>query len=150
MTVLDDWDEELDSADWWVVSQVHRGGGGEGEEGEEDEARQRGGHRGAGEAPLPHPAEADALLRAALEERDDGEDEDNGDDEGDEGDNQGEGGDKGGGRGRGVRRGMRSKGTRGVRRGVPGARMHPGNPPPRRRGSLRVATGERGPGGQWG
>ena len=35
----------------------------------------------------------------------------------------------------------------GVRRGVMGARMSPGNPPPRNGGSLRVATREWGPGG---
>ena len=46
-----------------------------------------------------------------------------------------------------VTRGVRRKGTQGVRRGVPGARMSPGNPPPRRTGNMRVATREWGPGG---
>ena len=41
------------------------------------------------------PEEVEAHLRAALEERDDGDDADNGDDEGDGGDDKGEGGDKG-------------------------------------------------------
>ena len=45
---------------------------------------------------------------------------------------------------RGVTRGVRKKGARGVRRGLPGARMSPGNPPPRKRGSLCVATREGG------
>ena len=45
---------------------------------------------------------------------------------------------------RGLTRGVRRKGTQGVRREVPGARMRPGNPPPRKRGSPRVITGERG------
>ena len=90
--------------------------------------------------------EAEAHLREALGAGDDRDDGDDGDDVGDEG------GDKGGGLKRGVTRGVRRKGTRGVgvRRGVPGARMSPGNPPPRRRGNLRVATREWGPGGAGG
>ena len=58
--------------------------------------------------------------------------------EGDEGGDKGEGGEKEGDTGVGVRR------------GVPGARMSPGNPPPRRRGNPRVATREWGLGGAGG
>ena len=70
--------------------------------------------------------EANAHLRAALEEGGDG---DNGDDGVDEGDQMMT---RGRGVTRGVRwgvtRGVRRKGTRGVRSRVPGARMRPGNP----------------------
>ena len=50
----------------------------------------------------------------------------------------------------GVSRGLNRKGTQGVRWGVPGERKSPGNPPPRRRGNMRVATREWGPGGAGG
>ena len=61
-------------------------------------------------------------------------------------------------RGRGVTRGLRlggdkrgeKEGDTGVTRGVRGAGMRPGNPTPCTRGTLRVETGERGPGGQRG
>ena len=52
----------------------------------------------------------------------------------------GRGGDKG------RDKGGLGKVTRGMRKGVPGARMRRGNPPPRWRGNLRVATRERGSG----
>ena len=40
------------------------------------------------------------------------------------------------------------EGDTGGEKGVPGTRMRPGNPPPRKKGSLRVATRERGFGGR--
>ena len=90
--------------------------------------------------------EADAYLRAALRRGDDG---GHGDDEGDRGEDKAERGVT-----RGVRMGvtkwMRRKRSRGPRRGVPGAKMSPGNPTPRKRGRLRVVTRERGAGGQGG
>ena len=133
------------------VAGVQWGGGGgeEGEEGEEEEAGERAGHLpGSRDLLFLTWEEAEAHLREALEAGEDGDDGDYGHDEGDEGGDKREGGDKGG--EVGVTRGLRRKGTRGVRRGVPGARMSPGNPPPRRRGNLRVATREWGPGGAGG
>ena len=48
-------------------------------------------------------------------------------------------------------RGLDEKeGDTGGETGVPGARMRPGNPPPRKSGSVRVATRESTPGGQGG
>ena len=145
MTVLGDRDEELDPGEWWVVLQGSNGEGEGGEKGKKGKKRKRekegGTFRVPGELLFRTREEAEAHLRAALGPGGDGDD---GDDEGDEG------GDKGGLTRRvrwGMARGVRRKGTRGVRRGVPGARMSPGNPPPRRRRNLRVATRERGPGG---
>ena len=38
MTLVGDWDEELDPGEWWVVSQAYNEEGGvEGEKGEEEE-----------------------------------------------------------------------------------------------------------------
>ena len=120
---------------------VHRGGGGGGKKGKKRKRQKEGGIFWVlGELLVRTPEEAEAHLRAALKERDNGDHGDDGDDEGDKGDNKGEGGDYGGER----------KGTRGVRRGLPGAKMRPGNPPARRRDSLRVATRDRGLGGQGG
>ena len=85
VTVLRDWDEELDAV-WWVVSQGTTGGGG-GQEGEEEEA---------GDLLFRTRNEVEAHLREALEQGDDGGDGDDGDDEGGQGGNEGEGGDKGG------------------------------------------------------
>ena len=147
VTVLGDWDEELYPGDWWVVSQGSNGEGREkGKKGKKRKREKEGGtFRVPGGLLFHTREEAEAHLWGALKEGDDGDD---GDDKGDQGDDKGEGGDKGG--EVGGTRGVRRKGTRGVRRGVPGARMHPGNPPARTRGSLRVATRERGPGGQGG
>ena len=148
VTVLGDWDEELDPGEWWVVSQGSNGEGGKkGKKGKKRKQEQEGGtFRVAGGLLFRTREEAEAHLREALGEGDDGDD---GDGDGDEG---GDGG--GGGAGKGVEvggdTGVRRKGTRGVRRGVPGARMSPCNPPPRRRGNLRVATREWGPGGAGG
>ena len=130
-----------------MVSQGSNGEGEGGKKGKKGTKRKRekegGTFRVPGELLFRTREEAEAHLREALGPGDDGDD---GDDEGDEG------GDKGGGgltRGLrwGVTRGVRRKGTRGGRKGVAGARMSPGNPPPRRRGNRRVATREWGP---WG
>ena len=139
VTVLGDWDEELDPGEWWVVSQGTNGeGGGEGKKRE----KKGGTFRVPGGLHFLTREEAEAHLREALREGVDGDDGDDGDD--DEGARVGTRGRR---VTRGVTKGVRRKGTRGLRRGLPGARMHPGNPPPRRRGDLRVATRERWPGG---
>ena len=98
VTVLGDWDEELDPGDWWVVSQGSTGEGGEkGKTGKERKREKEGGtFRVPGELLFRTVEEAEAHLRAALKERDDGDNGDDGDDEGDEGDDKGEWGDKGG------------------------------------------------------
>ena len=95
VTVLGDWDEERDLGDRWVVSQGSTGeGGGKGKKGKKRKREKDGGtFRVPGELLVRTPEEAEAHLRAALVERDDGDD---GDDEGDEGDDKGEGVDKGG------------------------------------------------------
>ena len=124
-----------------MVSQGSIGEAGEkGRKGKKGKREKEGGtFRVPGELLFRTREEAEAHLRAALDKWDDGDD---GNDEGDEGDT----------RGRGVTRGVRwgltrgvtGKGKRGVRRGVPGARMHPGNPPPRRgqgAGGLTGLTG---------
>ena len=87
------------------------------------------------------PEEEEADLWVVVEERDDEDDGDDGDNVGDKGDDKGEGGDKGG--EVGGDKGDEKEGDTRVRMGVPGARMCPGNPPPHRRGSMCVATGER-------
>ena len=133
-----------------MVSQGSRGGGAgeEEEEGEEEDARGGGGTlRVPGDLLFLSPGEAKAYFRKALEESD----EDDGDDEGRGGDDKGKGGDTGddkrgqeGGQEGSEKVGVTRKRTWGLRREVPGARMRPGSPPPRKRGSLRVATRERG------
>ena len=92
----------LDPGDWWVVSQGSNGEGGKkGKKGKKRKREQEGGtFRVAGELLFRTREEAEAHLREALGEGDDG------DDEG------GEGGDKGGG---GVARGVRWGVTREVR-----------------------------------
>ena len=129
------------------VTRVHGEGGKKGKKGKKRKREIEGGtFRVPGELLCCTREEAEANLREALEEGDNG---DNRDDEGGGGDDKGEGGDMGG--ERWVRGGVRRKGERkGVRRGVLGARMRHGNPPPRRRGSMRVATRERGAGGRGG
>ena len=89
--VLGDWDEELDPGDWWVVSQGSTGERGEkGKKGKKRKREKEGGtFRVPGELLFRTPEEAEAHLRAALEERDDGDNGDDGDDEGDEGDDKG-------------------------------------------------------------
>ena len=147
VTVLGDWDEELDPGDWWVVSQGSNGEGGKkGKKGKKRKRERRGapsGCRGSSSSAPGRRRKPTSALRAALEEGDDGDDED------DEGDDKGEGGDKRGeeeGEEEGEKGGEKEGDTE-SRWGVPGARMRPGNPPPRRRGSVRVATREKGAGG---
>ena len=150
MTVLGDWDEELDPGELWVVSQGSNGEGGKkGKKGKKRWRKREGGTiRMLGELLFTSREEAEAHIREALGAGDDGDNRDDGDDEGDKGGDKGEGRHKGG--EVGGDKGVRRKGTKGVTRGVPGARMSPGNPPPRRRGNLCVATrkfGHRGAGG---
>ena len=151
VTVLRDWDEELDPGELWVVSQRSNGEGEEGKMGKKGKNRKRekervpsgcresfssapgwkwkptsGGPWGPGTTGMTVMTRGTRVMT----------------------------------RGRGVTRGVRSGVTWGVRRketrglgsrtGVPGARMSLGNPAPRRRGNLRVATREWGPGGQGG
>ena len=73
VTVLGDWDEELDPGDRWVVSQGSTGeGGGKGKKGKKRKREKEGGPlRVPWELLFRTPEEADALLRAALEEWDD-------------------------------------------------------------------------------
>ena len=105
MPVLWDGDEELDPGDWWVVSQGCNGQGGK--KGKRSKREKEGHLPGAGGAPLPHPGEAEAHLREALQEGDDG-------DDGDDGMT---------GMTRGTRVATRGRGvTRGVRWGVTGGR----------------------------
>ena len=89
--------------------------------------------------------EVEAHLQEALKEGDNRDNGDNGDDEGDQADDKGEGDDKGD--EEGGDKGGEKEEDKGGDSGVPGARMRPGNPPPRRRGSLCVASRERGAGG---
>ena len=87
------------------------------------------------------PGELLFRIREALGAGDDGDDGDDGNDEGDKCVDKGERGDKGG----------EKEVDTGVRRGVPGARMSPGKPPPRRKGvtcvSRRANGGLGGAGG---
>ena len=145
VTVLGDWNQELDPGEWWVVSQGSNGAAGKkGKKGKKRNRDQEGGtFRMAGELVFLTREEAEAHLTLTA---------------------RGTTGTTGTemtrgtrlvtrvteltrGVGWGVTRGVPRKGTRGVRRGVPGARMSPGSLPPRTRGNLRVATCEWGPGG---
>ena len=111
----------------WCLRGPTGGGGGEGK-GNKGKKRKREIKEGTFQVPssilFAIREEAENYLRGAIEERD-----------GDEGDDEGAG----------VMRAT-TRGT-GVTMGVSRARMRPSNPPPRRRGDLRVATRERGPGG---
>ena len=95
VTVLGDWDEELDPWDWWVVSKRSTGKGGE--KGKKKKKRKREKEGGTFRVPgvllCRTREEAEAHLREALEE---GDNRDDGYDEGGKGDDKGEGGDKGG------------------------------------------------------
>ena len=147
VTVLGDWDEEADPGQWWVVSQGSNGEGGKKEKkGKKRKQEQEGGtFRVAGGLLIRTREEAEAHLREALGEEDDGGDGDDGDDEGDKG------GDKGGGKGGevGGHKGGEKEGDTGGEKGGAGSkdehRQPP--PPPRRRGNLRVANREWGPRG---
>ena len=100
VTVLEDWDEELDLWEWWVVSQGSNGEGEEGKKGKKGKKRKRqkegGTFRVPGELLFLTREEAEAHLWEALGGGDDGDDRDDGNDEGDEGGDKGEEGDKGG------------------------------------------------------
>ena len=100
VTVLGDWDEELDPGEWWVVSQGSNGEGEGGKKGNKGKKRKRekegGTFRVAGDLLFLTREEAEAHLPEALEAGDDGDDGHDGDDEEDEGGDRGEGGDKGG------------------------------------------------------
>ena len=127
VTVLGDWDVELDPGDSWVVSQ----GSTREEKGKKGKKRKRekegGTFRVPGELLFRTPEEAEAHLRAALEERDDGDDGDDRNNKGDEGDDKGEGGDKGGGV-RGDKGGVK-KGDTGGEKGDAGNKDAPRQPP---------------------
>ena len=93
VTVLGDWDEELDPGEWWVVSQGSNGEGGKKEKKGKKRKREQevGTFRVAGELLFRTREEEEAYLREALGEGDNGDNGDDGDDEGYEG------GDRGGG-----------------------------------------------------
>ena len=150
VTVMGDGDEELDPGEWWVVSQ-----GSNGEEGKKGKKRKREKGGGTFRVPMGY-SSSPGRMRRHTSGRPCG--------RGATG-TTGMTGMTGMTRGtrmatrgrvvtRGVRwvvtRGVRRKGTRGLRRGLPGAGMCPGNPPPRKRGKLRIATREWGPGGAGG
>ena len=98
VAVLGDWDKEPDPGDWWVVSQGStREGGEKGKKGKKRKREKEGGtFRVPGELSFRTREEAEAHLREALKEGDDGDNGDDGDGEGDRGDDKEEGGDKGG------------------------------------------------------
>ena len=137
-----------------MASQGCNGKGGKKEKrGQKRTTRKEGGSfRVRGELLFRTREEAEAHLWAALAEA--GDDVDNGHDEEVGNDDKGEQVDKGGDKGgqewvrRGVRRGLRRKGTRGPKRGVSGARMRPGNPPPCKSG-YRVCRDSRKGAGGW-
>ena len=119
VTVLGDWDEELDPGEWWVVSRGCNGegeGGKEGKKGKKRKREQEGGtFRVPGELLFRIREEAEAHLREALGPGDDGDDKDDGDDEGDEGGDKGEGGEK--------------EGDTGGEKGGAGSKDEPRQPP---------------------
>ena len=100
VTVLGDWDEELDPGKWCVVSQGSNGEGEGEKKGKKGKKRKRekegGTFRMPGDLVFRTREEAEAHLREALGAGDEGDDGDDGDDEGDDGGDKGEGGDKGG------------------------------------------------------
>ena len=138
--VFEDWEEELDPGDWWVV--WHGSNGQAWKNGKKGKKRKREKEGGnflvAGELLSRTQQEAEIDLREALEERDDGDD---GHDEGDGGDNKGEGGEEGG------DKGGEKEGDTGGENGGAGSKDEPGNLPPHKKASLCVATRERGAGG---
>ena len=151
MTVLGDWDAELDPGGWWGLS---HGSNWEGAKKGKKKKREKDGgtFRVPGELLFHTREEAEARLREALREGDNGynvEDGDDGGDEGDEGGDKGEGRDKGGevGGDKGGEKEWDMGGGEGECREQGCA---PATPPPRRRGNLRAATREWGPWGQGG
>ena len=123
VTVLGDWDKELDLGEWWVVSQGSNGEGEGGKKGKKGKKRKRekegGTFRVPGELLFRTREEAEAHLREALAAGDEGDDGDDGDDEGDEGGDKGEGIDKGGEVG----------GDKGSEKGGAGSKDEPRQPP---------------------
>ena len=126
VTVLGAGDEELDSGEWWVVSQVSNGMGRKNEKrGKKRKRDKEGGtFRVAGELPFRTRKEAEVHLREVLEEVDDGDDEDD----------WGGGDDK-------KARGVTTESEKG------GARSKDAPRQPCKKVSLRVANPERGVGG---
>ena len=147
VTVLGDWDEELDPGDWWVVSQGSNGEGGK--KGKKRKWEKEGGtFRVLGEFLFRIREEGEARLREASREGNNGDNGDDGDDQGDEGDDKGERGDKGG--ELGGDKGGEKAGDTAIEKGGAGSEDAPRQPPTTERGNLRVATRERGPRGQGG
>ena len=127
VTVLGDWDEELDPGEWWVVSQ---GSNGEGEGGKKGKKRKRekegGTFRVPGDLLFRSREEAEARVREALGAGDEGDDGDDGDDEGDEGGDKGEGCDEGA--EVGGDKGGEKEGETGGEKGVAGSKDEPRQP----------------------
>ena len=137
MMVLADRDTDLGPDEWWVTSQGSNGERGKTGKGKKGKWKRE---KKGGTFPVPSilfatREEAEEYLQEVMEES-----------EGDEEDDEGGGVTRATTRGTGVTRKV-ARGRRGVRRELPGAKMRPGNPPPRRRGDLCVATRERGGGG---
>ena len=128
VTVLGDWDEELDPADWLVVLQ---GSNGEGEGGKKAKKRKRkkegGTFRVPGELLFRTREEAEAHLREALGAGDDGDDGDDWDGAGHEGGDKAEGGDKGA--EVGGAKGGEKEGDKRAEKGVAGSKDEPRQPP---------------------
>ena len=128
VTLLGDWDEELDPGEWWVVSQGSNGEGEGGKTGKKGKKRKRdkegGTFRVPGELLFRTREEAAAHLREALGAGNDGDD---GDDEGDKGGDKGEGGGKGG--EVGGDKGGEKEGDTGGEKGGAGSKDEPRQPP---------------------
>ena len=125
MTVLGHWDEELDPGEWWVVSASNGEGGKKGKK--RKRVKEGGTFRVPGELLFLTKEEAEAHLREALREGDDGYDGDagdDGDDKGDEGGDKAEGGDKG----------DEVGGDKGGEKGVAGSKDAPRQPPTTQQG----------------
>ena len=129
VTVLGDWDEELDPGEWCVVSQGSNGEGGK--KGKKRKREKEGGtFRVPGECLFLTREETEANLRDALREGDDGDNGDDGDDRDDEEDecgDKGEGGDKGG--EVGVHKGGEREGDTGGEKGGARSKDEPRQPP---------------------
>ena len=126
VTVLGDWDEEIDPGQWWVVSQGSIGEGRKkGKKGKKRKQEKEGGtFRLQGKLFSRTREEAEAHLREALGAGDDG---DNGNDERDEVGDKGEGGDKGG--EVGGDKGGEKEGDTGVGKTGAGSKDEPRQPP---------------------
>ena len=137
--MLEDWNEELEPEEWWVVSQVSNGeaeGGKNGKEGKKRKREKEGGtFRVPGGLLFRTREEAEAHLREALGAGENGDDGDDRDDEGEEGGDKGKGGEKGG--EVGGDKGGEKEGDTGGEKGGAGSRGV----------TLRVGTRKWGPGG---